>query len=71
MTSLPNTKLGQVILSSNLVLSTIIRPQNTIFVHIYPYLHRLTAMYLYLAKCNINYPYLVEFVLNGPDICPR
>ena len=59
MKSWPKVKLGHVIICSNLVLSNLIWPQNTIFV--------LTYIYLYLAVFRHNYPYLSIFALNCPD----
>ena len=53
--------------NSNLVLSTLIWPQNTILVHIQPYLPIFTTIYLHLAIFRLNYPYLGIFALNSPD----
>ena len=65
---IPNMKLGQVITCSNLVLSTPIWPQNTIFVHIYPYLPSCITIYLHLALFSLNYPYLVICSFKCPDL---
>ena len=53
MKSLPNVKLGQVIIGSNLVLSTLIWPQDNIFVHIKPYLPIFTYVWLYLGLITL------------------
>ena len=62
MKSWPKVKLGHVIICSNLVVSTLIWPQNIISVHISPYLPLFTTIYLYLALLplygHINYPNL-------------
>ena len=58
-------KLGQVIICPNLVLSTIICPQNTICVNT-----STKALYLptvYLALFSLTQPYLGKFALNCPD----
>ena len=62
MKSLPNMKLGKVIICSNLVLSTLIWPQNTICVHIYPYLHLPLFTYIW--------PNVALITLFG-KICPK
>ena len=66
MKSWQNLKLRQVIICSNLVVSTSTTPKY----HVCPYLAYLptfTTIYLYLALCSMNYHYLVIFALNCPD----
>ena len=61
-------KLNRIIIYSNLVLSTVIWPQNTIFVHTYLYLPLLTYIWLYFGLITLIQEYLPLIALILPYI---
>ena len=75
MKSWPKVKAGKVIICSNLVLSTLIWPQNTIFVHIYLYLALFTYIWMYLGLITLIWAYvslialILPYVPYSPYIC--